>query len=149
MAPGLQLFSQLGVVFDDAVVDHGKLVSAVEVGVGVLVGGPAVGRPAGVADPDPGLPALAAEVVIEDGDPSHLFVHLEGALIQVGHPRGVVAAVLQRLQAVHQYRNRVLAADVADDTAHAQYLLLGCCARLRSHQAPLCPGDHSPDLKVP
>ena len=50
VARGLQPRLQGEVVLDDAVVDHDDAPGGVLVGVGVLLGGPAVGRPARVAD---------------------------------------------------------------------------------------------------
>ena len=47
---GLQLGPQRGVVLDDPVVDEGQPPGAVDVGVGVVLGGAAVGGPAGVPD---------------------------------------------------------------------------------------------------
>ena len=47
---GLELGAQRGEVLDDAVVDDGDLARGVAVRVGVAVGRPAVGGPAGVAD---------------------------------------------------------------------------------------------------
>ena len=50
VALGLELAFEGGVVFDDAVVDDGDRAVAAEMGMGVDVGGAAVGGPAGVAD---------------------------------------------------------------------------------------------------
>ena len=47
---GDELRPQLGVVLDDPVVDEGDAAGAVDMGMGVLGGGAAVGGPAGVAD---------------------------------------------------------------------------------------------------
>ena len=52
MPLGLELAAQLGVVLDDPVEDDLDAVLAVAVRVGVLLGHPAVGRPAGVGEPD-------------------------------------------------------------------------------------------------
>ncbi len=51
---------ELGVVFDDAVVDQGELPAVGQVRVRVLVGGSAVGGPAGVADSGERSPATDA-----------------------------------------------------------------------------------------
>ena len=47
-----QLAAQLGVVLDDPVENDVDLAAAVAVGMGVLLGDPAVGRPAGVGEAD-------------------------------------------------------------------------------------------------
>ena len=47
---GHQLVGQLHVVLDDPVVDHGQSGRAVDMGMGVALGGAAVGGPPGVAD---------------------------------------------------------------------------------------------------
>ncbi len=49
-ACGLELAAQRGEVLDDAVVDDRDLSGGVAVRVGVAVGGPAMGGPAGVAE---------------------------------------------------------------------------------------------------
>ena len=48
---GFQLLAQLGVVLDDAVVDHRDLARGVTVRVRIAVGRPAMGGPPGVAQP--------------------------------------------------------------------------------------------------
>ena len=53
-----QLLLERDVVLDDAVDDDVDAVGGVEVRVGVLLGDPAVGRPARVADPGSGVRAL-------------------------------------------------------------------------------------------
>ena len=50
LAFGLESLAQLGVVLDDPVEDDVDLAGAVVVGMGVLLGDPAVGGPAGVGD---------------------------------------------------------------------------------------------------
>ena len=52
VAFGDQLRAQRGVVLDDAVVDDGDFARTVEMRVRVFIGGPAVRRPARVADAD-------------------------------------------------------------------------------------------------
>src|SRR5690606_17216416 len=57
-AVGLELAAQLPEVLDDAVVDERDASVGGDVGVGVAVGGHAVGRPAGVPDAAGGVGAL-------------------------------------------------------------------------------------------
>ena len=59
VALGGELGLEGEVVFDDAVVDDDEGAGAVAVGVGVLLGGAAVGGPAGVADAEGALDGVA------------------------------------------------------------------------------------------
>ena len=121
----LQLVLQLEVVLDDAVVDDDDAAGAVAVRVGVLLGRPAVRRPAGVADA-----VVAVERVVARCTSSRLR-QLAGAAPQldraVAHDRDarrVVAAVLEPPQPVDQDGHDLLGADVADDAAHGPFRVL-------------------------
>ena len=122
----LKLAAQVAVVLDDAVVDDRQAAGAVEVRVGVLVGDAAVGRPAGVAEPDGaagqrglGLPDLAGPLLDHDR-----------AVSRHGDAPGVVAAILELLQPVQDELRCVGArADVAENAAHRQQPPYGRQAR--------------------
>ena len=114
----LELPLQIEVVLDDPVVDDDDAAGAVAVRVRVLLGRPAVGRPAGVAD---------AVVPFERIDREHFLEarQLAGAAPQldlaVAHDRDagrVVAPVLEPAQPVDEDRKDLLVADVPDDAAH-------------------------------
>jgi hypothetical protein len=119
-AVGLELGAQLGEVLDDAVVDERELAAVAQVGVGVRVGRAAVGRPASVSDARAGrLHGIDLEQLFEarqlagalaDGDLAALIDHRDA--------RGVVAAVLETPQTSDERLNRIVGADISDDSTH-------------------------------
>jgi hypothetical protein len=108
--------AQLQVVLDDAVVDHRHPLEGV--GVGVLVGGAAVGGPAGVADAGGARHRLdreAGDEVLQLPLGPH---HLEPARPDGGDARRVVATVLEPCKPAEQHVSRAAGADVSDDSTH-------------------------------
>src|SRR5690606_40737638 len=110
-ADGRELAAKLPEVLDDAVVDERDASGGGDVGVGVAVGGHAVGRPAGVRDAAGGVGALAAaERRLEVGELAGVLldVHRGAETLDLGarpvedqrDPRRVVATVLESAQAV-------------------------------------------------
>ncbi len=125
-ALGQQLLAQLGVVLDDAVVDHGQAALVRHVRVRVDVGGPAVGGPAGVADAhEAGGHGALLELLGEVGELARLLAVVQLAAVHHGDAGGVVSAVFESTQPLHQdVESAVLTgrgglADVSDDSAHA------------------------------
>ena len=109
-------------VLDDAVVDDRHVARAVDVGMGVEVVGPAVGRPAGVGEADGRLGRGVEQRRPEVGELARALLHEQ--LARRGHERDarrVVAPVLQAREAVEQDGRRVPRPDVSDDAAHV------CC----------------------
>src|SRR5262249_58179529 len=99
-ARSFQFLTQLAEILDDAVVDHGKVLGGV--GVRVAFGGPAVGRPAGVADSDGAGERLTREPSLKIaqlalGPPAD-----ELAAFQRGDAGGVVAPVFWPPERIHQ-----------------------------------------------
>ncbi len=95
---GLQLAAQRGEVLDDPVVHDRDLARGVAVRVGVAVGRPAVGGPAGVAQP--GVPAQRYRVGgvqrgLQVGQPPGTAAHRQSAAaVDQGDTGGVIAPVL-------------------------------------------------------
>ena len=120
-----QKFLELDIVFDDAVVDDGKLAVLADVGVGVDVVRRAVGRPAGMAHADGALHIRAAvDEVAQDLEPAHGFFDLKLMPRRNDRDTGaVIAAVFQTGEAVEQNGGSLLAADVSNDTTHKKVLL--------------------------
>ena len=136
VAARAQLGAQLVVVLDDAVVHEGHLAgrgaAAVhegarglqrpgavrEVGVGVVHGRSAVRGPAGVGDAGAGIQRLGIHLRLQLGHAGGAARALQRTPTVHGHAAGVVAAVLQALQALHEDGNDVARADRADDAAH-------------------------------
>ena len=119
-----QLGAQLPVVLDDPVVDQLDAAVAVLVRMGVHHRGPAVGGPAGVADPE--MPG-GDPVLLAAGDQvGHLAIALDHAVVPaIGpvedrDPGRVVTAVLEALEALQQQRGGGATTGVADDAAHQQ-----------------------------
>ena len=71
VAATLQLFAQLGEVFDDAVVDDGDTTVAAGVGVSVNDGGLAVGSPTGVADTAGSVAVDVGKLALQARDLAH------------------------------------------------------------------------------
>ena len=113
---------QLRIVLDDAVVHHGDLAAAADLGMGVDVAGGAVGGPAGVADAHRAVQVLATA--------DHVTEHLEAALgllylhplpvLRIDcHAGAVIAPVLQALEPVQQNRSSLLLSYISYDSAHS------------------------------
>ncbi len=108
------------VVLDDAVMDDGDPPRAVQVGMGVPIRGHPVGGPAGVGDPQGPVDRGVREVGFQLGDLALGLPDAQTPPVHHGQPRGVVAPVLQPLQAREEDLGRAVGADVADDAAHRQ-----------------------------
>ena len=119
---GLQFGPQHREVLDDAVVHHGEAARGIPVRVGIAVGGPAVGRPAGVPHPRAALQGYRIgerQRLLEVGQPSCPPPHRHPAVaVEHRHPRRVVAAVLHPAQRVDDDVTGRTLSDVADDSAH-------------------------------
>ena len=122
----LELVAQLAEVLDDAVVHHRDAVGGVR--MGVALGRPAVGRPAGMADADDAGERLAREPVLEVAQLALGAPAVELAVLQRGDARGIVAAIFEPLERVDQRARHRLAPENADNAAHASDRLLRCSA---------------------
>jgi len=87
MSLGYEPFFKGQVVLYYAVVHHGKPALAVVVRVGVNVGGPAVGGPAGVPYSCGGVKLFAFQPVSQGIQFSHLFVYLYPVILGKGDTR--------------------------------------------------------------
>ena len=115
-ALALQLAPQLAEILDDAVVHDRELVGGVR--MRVVLGRPAVRRPAGVADADRSRQRLARELQFQIlefalGTPSR-----QRAVLERGDAGGIVAAVFEALERVDEKRCDRLTADDSDNAAH-------------------------------
>ena len=131
---------ELEVVLDDAVVDDHDAPLAVLVGVGVLLGWPAVGGPARVSHaPLAGerLPGQALGQIAELAGRAPALQHASG---HDRDARRVVTAVLEAAQAVENYGDGVAPADVPHDAAHGAGLscpsAAGPAARVFARPSP-------------
>ncbi len=112
----LELLAQLAEVLDDAVVHDRKPVGGMR--MGVALGRPAVGRPAGVADADRALERLALELGFEIAKLALGAAARQAAAFQRGHAGGVIAAIFEALERIDQLHRDRLAAEDADNSAH-------------------------------
>ena len=120
MALRLQVLSQLGEVLDDAVVDHHDLLVTVGVRMGIDDGGTPVRGPAGVADAEPAGGHLLGEALDQRVDLGGALYDggLAVRLVENGDPGGIIAAILEPLEALHDDGRRRSLAQVANNPAH-------------------------------
>jgi len=141
IAARLQLCAQLLMVLDDAVVHQGHTAGARRVGrrlaatmaemrVGVVHHRRTMRGPARVGDAGGALQAVLRHLLQQLGHarraaraPQAAHGLLAQAGLMHGHAAGVVAAVFQPLQALHQDGNDVARGNRADDAAHKKRLL--------------------------
>ncbi len=124
------------VVLDDAVVDDHELARTVAVGVGVLLGGLAVGGPAGVSQGHDARQGRLLQDRVEVGQLAGRAAALDRAALGHGHAGRVIAPVLEALEAFQDERRGLPAPRVADDAAHrlAQQDLHLQDGRLEAHE---------------
>ncbi len=86
--------------------------------MGVDFVGATVGGPAGVAEPDGASEFLTPERIFELAELPGASVDPDLAVFEGGDAGGVVAAIFEPLEPVHQDRHRGATAYVTDDSAH-------------------------------
>ena len=91
---------------------------AVRVGMGVLLGRPPVGRPARVADTQRAVERALPEHRFQVAEPTGAPPDLEHPFGHDCHAGGVVAAVLEPLEAVQDDAGRAGRTDVPNDPTH-------------------------------
>ncbi len=118
MAFLLELALQIEIVLDDAVVDDDDLAGAVAVWMCVFFRRASVRRPACVPDAVIAVERVDRERIFEARKLAGATPQLDRAVANHGDAGRVVAAVLEAPQAVDEDRENLLAADIADDSAH-------------------------------
>jgi hypothetical protein len=118
----LERLPQRDVVFDDAVVHDGDVAGGVR--MGVVLAGPAVRRPARVADPRRSREGVLGERFVEAGELADGAHDFDGLSVVHGEPRRVVPPVFELAQAVDQDRRRGARSHVSNDSAHGSILEL-------------------------
>ena len=135
---GLQACAERRGVLDDAVVHHRDRVVRAHVRMGVGVARYPMGRPSRMPDSELSAKPLRQHR-LELGELAGRLVHAQRVAGHQRDARGIVAAVLEPLQARHQDRSRSPIAYVADDSAHDITLLFvpvsasrgGCVSAVR------------------
>ena len=120
---GLERFLELAIVLDDPV-QHDRKPAVLTTGqrVRVLLGHGAVRRPAGMTETVIRPGAVRAGGVLQELKIAHGADVLEAAVFAQRETGGVVAAVLEALEAVQQQLLRRTATDISDDPAHPKLL---------------------------
>jgi hypothetical protein len=117
-----QFLLQLGVVFDDAVMDDGQPPMAVKMGVGIGVGHNAVGRPTRVTQSGP----TAGQTRRRLTDLADVLFHYQLLVLARSDAPRVIAAVLELFQpSQNQLRRLSARANVPKYAAHSGLLLFG------------------------
>ena len=116
----LEFFFELQVIFDDSVVNHDDIASAVAMLVGIFLGRAAVRRPARVADAVGAIHGVQLQHVFEVAKFAGSAANAEGLVIAInGEARRVIAAIFQLLQAFENDGYRALRPHVTDNSTHA------------------------------
>ena len=119
VAFALQLFFQRKEVFDDAVVNDDDIAGAIAMRVGVLFAGTPMCGPAGMADAIVALYGIEPQDVFEVAKFSGRAADAEGLIVAInGEAGGIVTAVLETLQAIHDDGDGVLCPHISYDSAH-------------------------------
>src|SRR6516165_7158122 len=94
----LKFAAQLGEILDDAVMHHGDVFSSVR--MGIVLGRPTMGRPAGMADADRAGKRLAREPGLEIFELTYGAPPREFAGFQRRDARGIIAAIFEALERI-------------------------------------------------
>ncbi len=100
----LQLAPQLGEILDDAVVHDGEPVGGVR--MGVVLGRPAVRRPAGVTDADRAGERLARKPLLEIFEFAFGAAARQHAVFERGDAGRIIAAIFEALERIDQVAAR-------------------------------------------
>ena len=110
---------QLPEVLDDPVQHDSKLLLvATDERMRVLLRDPAVRRPARMPEPGRGLRAVGAGGLLQSLEIADGPDVIEAVLLEQREPGGVVASVLEALEAAEEKTFRLAPTDVSDDPAH-------------------------------
>ncbi len=126
-----QLLPQLAEILDDAVVHDCEPVGGVR--MRVVLGRPAVGGPAGMADAAHAAQRLSLQPGFEIAQLALGAAARQAAAFQRRHARGVITAIFQALERIDKLHRDRLTAEDADNSAHGG----------------LYPCSIAPDLTVP
>jgi hypothetical protein len=117
--PGLQPVAERLEVLDDPVVDHGDPARAVDLRMGVHVVRPAVRGPARMGEPDRRVGRAVRDGGAQVAQLAGALLDEEVALVvDEGDAGGVIAAVLEAAEALHEDRPGLPRPRVSDDSTH-------------------------------
>ena len=112
----IKLFAQFAEIFDDAVVHHRQLFGGV--GVGVVLGGAAMGGPARVPDADGAVQRLLGKQRFEIAQLALGAPAGQLAVFQRGEPRRIIATIFEPLERVDERTGDRTLAKNADNATH-------------------------------
>ncbi len=112
----LQLLLQLLIVFDNSVVHQHAPFRSMR--MGILFRGLPMGRPPSMADSDRSLELVGFECHLKISQFAHAPSDSNLFSLHDSYSGGVVSSVLQLRQSPDENRNRILIADVSDDSTH-------------------------------
>jgi len=119
MPAPLQLFPKGMVILDDAVVDHNQIAAAVAMRVSIKLGRRPVRGPTGMAQADMAVAvAHRFQQLFELAQLARGPVFLELAAMDIHHPGGIIAPVLQTLQAFKKNGQHMTLPHITDYSAH-------------------------------
>ena len=111
-----ELLAQFAVILDDAVMHHRHLLGGMR--MRVILGRPAMCRPAGVTDADGAGERLLEQALFQIFQFAFGAAARELPALERGDARGVIAAIFEPLQRIDQLVRDGLAAENPDDPAH-------------------------------
>ncbi len=89
-----ELAAQLGVVLDDAIVDHRELTPTTHMRMGVLISGRAMRRPTGVPDAQMSrAQTILMYMPFEDGEPPSILFEVQLSVFMEDQPRRIITPV--------------------------------------------------------
>jgi hypothetical protein len=106
------------IVLDDAIVNDGQPTGTVGMGMGVAVGGDAMGRPSGMSDPQASLNRFVGQILLQPGDLALGLSDDQSLAVHDGKPRRVVSPVFEALEARDKHPGGIPRANVAYDPTH-------------------------------
>ena len=106
------------VIFNDAVVHDGEVSRLIDMGMGVLLVGLTVRRPARMPDADGVLRTFARHHFLKPGKLALFLIEGHSPIVKIRDPRAVVAAVLEFLQTADQNRDNVPIPYISNYSAH-------------------------------
>src|SRR4051812_34622036 len=112
-----QFLFELGVIFNNTIVDHCQLAAGRGMGMGITIVRFAVGCPPGMAYPDMGMKVFSLEGFFEVGYLALFLMNLETAVEQC-NTSTVVAPVFQSFKAFQDNWIRFTGTDVSNNATH-------------------------------
>ncbi len=109
-------------VFNDAIVDNGNGLCLIRMGMGIQIAGDAVCRPSRMTDPGCLRPAAAFHRRLQRRQASPGFYCRQALGSDKGHTRGIISAVFEFFQSLHQKGQSRSGACKCSDSTHKKNL---------------------------